>query len=99
MLKLKKDSQIFLTIALAASVFIAGAIVHDVARDIHQYHTWKAERQIIEITVSPGDTLYAYAGKYKPTWMDPRDYCESVKELNNMSTSTLQAFQNIKIYI
>lgn len=97
--KTKSESKFFLTFTLSAALISGAIVTHDVAADIHQRHTWANERQVIEITVEPGDTLYSYAEKYAPTWMDLRDYCEAVKDLNGVKTSTLQAFQNYKLYI
>lgn len=98
-MKPKTDAKIFLTLTLAGALFTAGVATHDVASDIHRRHTWTNERQVIEITVEPGDTLYSYAEKYAPAWMDLRDYCEAVKDLNDTNRSDLKAFQNYKLYI
>lgn len=98
-MKNKSDGKIFLSITLVAFIFSVALATTSVIHDIHRHHTWQAERQIIEITIEPGDTLYSYAEKYAPTWMDTRDYCQAVKDLNDMTTSNLQAFQNLKLYI
>lgn len=48
-------------------------------------------------TVSSGETLWEIADKYCPEDMDKRDYIEEIRELNNMDTYTLDAWQELTL--
>ena len=57
---------------------------------------WEANRQITEIYIKKGDTLWAIAKKHKPSFMDIREYIYEVCKLNNIDN--LYAGDVIQIY-
>ena len=60
---------------------------------------WESTREVITVRVCSGDTLDGFGYEYKPSWMDVREYREQIKDLNDMSTSTLYANTTIKLYV
>ena len=59
-------------------------------------HTDK-EKEIISYTVSQGDTLWSIAKQQIDEKTDIRQYIYEIKQLNNMTTATIQVGQTIKI--
>lgn len=55
------------------------------------------ETQIIEYTVSSGQTLWDIAAEHKADDEDIRKYIYDIKKLNNMTDSTIYPGQTIKI--
>lgn len=82
---------ICLTIVIAIATF-------SLVSNGNKYAEWKNTCDIITVTVSSGDTLDEFGYKYKPEWMDVREYRELVKELNGMENSTLYVGQQLKLY-
>lgn len=48
-----------------------------------------------KIMVMTGDTLWGIAMMYKPEGMDPREYIEDVKEINDKKVSSIQAGEEL----
>lgn len=86
-----------LIIILALFIFVA--IGAKITNDNKCMQEWKNNRTVITVTVTCGDTLDKLGYKYKPSWMDVREYREQVKELNNMKTSGLRAGQCLDLYV
>lgn len=57
------------------------------------------ETEIIDYTISKGQTLWSIAEEYKADNEDIRQYIYDIKKLNNMSDSTVYENQTIKIKI
>lgn len=87
------------TIILICLVAIVAFATHSLVSNGNRYVTWVNARDIITVTVESGDTLDEFGYKYKPEWMDVREYRELVKELNGMENSSLYVGQELKLYI
>lgn len=92
------EAKIYLKIMILLLFLAVGCVTINIAKDIHNWHEWNETKTVFTVIVQEGDTLYNYGYQYKPDWMDIRDYCEEVKELNNMSSSTICAYQDLKLY-
>lgn len=92
------ESKIYLKIMILLLLLTIGCVTINIAKDIRNWKEWNENKVVFMVVVQQGDTLYDYGYQYKPDWMDIRDYCEEVKELNNMSSSTICAYQNLKLY-
>lgn len=57
------------------------------------------EEEIIDYTIAPGQTLWSIAREYTPDSKDIRQTIYEIKQLNNMSDSTVYENQTIKIKI
>jgi len=57
------------------------------------------EAEIIDYTITPGQTLWSIAREYTPNSKDIRDTIHEIKDLNNMQDSNIYAGQTIKIKI
>lgn len=57
------------------------------------------EAEIIDYTITPGQTLWSIAREYTPNSKDIRDTIHEIKDLNNMQDSNIYAGQIIKIKI
>lgn len=86
------------TILLICIALTFGAIVYTIISDGNRLATWQNSCEVITITVESGDTLDEFGYKYKPDWMDVREYREYIKELNGIESSTLYVGQELKIY-
>ena len=62
-------------------------------------NTNKKEAEIIDYTITPGETLWSIAGEYTPNSKDVRETIYEIKKLNNMTDSNIYAGQTIKIKI
>lgn len=60
---------------------------------------WEATRKVETICVDRGDTLDAIGYRYKPAWIDVREYTHLIKELNGLKSSCIYAGQDLKVYI
>lgn len=76
-------------------VFMATIFIQHCVRN----NTWYTQREVVEYYVEYGDTLCGIADEYKPSWLDYRQYCHEVLELNGMDSSYIYAGQTIKIYV
>lgn len=57
------------------------------------------ETEIIDYTISPGQTLWSIAREYTQNSKDIRETIYEIKQLNNMSDSTIYPGQTIQIKI
>lgn len=85
-------------IILLCIVLTVGALVYTIVDHGNRVATWANTREVITIVVERGDTLDEFGYKYKPDWMDVREYREYIKELNDMDTSSLYVGQELKLY-
>ena len=92
------ESKIYLKIMILLLLLTIGCAIINIVKDIRNWNEWNENKVVFMVVVQQDDTLYDYGYQYKPDWMDIRDYCEEVKELNNMSSSTICAYQNLKLY-
>lgn len=92
------ESKIYLKIMILLLLLTIGCVIINIGKDIYRWHEWNENKIVFTMVVQEGDTLFDYGYQYKPDWMDIRDYCEEVKELNNTSSSTICAYQNLKLY-
>lgn len=83
------------------SITLAVAAILMVALFVHQhirYNTWYNNREVIEYRVKWGDTLNGIGYEHKPSWMDVREYCYYIADLNDMDCSNIYEGQTIKLY-
>lgn len=92
------ESKIYLKIMILLLLLTIGCVTINIVKDIRNWNEWNENKVVFIVVVQQDDTLYDYGYQYKPDWMGVRDYCEEVKELNNMSSSTICAYQNLKLY-
>ena len=92
-----KKISIFVTIIVMISTVWVAA--HTIRENKTLRAEWETTREVITVTVQYGDTLDGFGYKYKPSWMDVRDYREQVKDLNRMTSSTLYEGQTLKLYV
>ena len=64
--------------------------------DKKAYNEWLESREITEIYIEKGDTLWNIAQKYKPHFMDIREYVYEIQQLNNIDM--IYAGDIIQIY-
>lgn len=57
------------------------------------------EAEIIDYTIAPGQTLWSIAKEYTPNSKDIRQTIYEIKQLNNMTDSTIYPGQTIQIKI
>lgn len=55
------------------------------------------EEKIISYTIAPGQTLWSIAREYTPNSKDIRETIYEIKQLNNMTDSTIYPGQTIQI--
>lgn len=55
------------------------------------------EEEIIDYTIAPGQTLWSIAREYTPNSKDIRETIYEIKQLNNMTNSTIYPGQTIQI--
>lgn len=91
---IKKHTGTLIVFVLFAVIVVGFKVNHD----HKQRAEWESNRKVITVYVGDGDTLDEFGYKYKPEWMDVREYREEIKELNGMQTSTVYAGQELKVY-
>ena len=57
------------------------------------------EEEIIDYTIAPGQTLWSIAREYTPNSKDIRETIYEIKQLNNMTDSSIYPRQTIQIKI
>ena len=57
------------------------------------------EAEIIDYTIAPGQTLWSIAREYTPNSKDIRETIYEIKQLNNMTDSSIYPRQTIQIKI
>lgn len=82
-----------ITLAVAA-ILMAVLFIHQRT----QYNTWCDNREVVEYRVKWGDTLNGISYEHKPSWMDVREYCYYITDLNDMDCSNIYEGQTIKLY-
>ena len=91
------DNVIALLFAVSVLVVVVFA-VGTIAEANDRKSEWKSTREVITVYVESGDTLDELGYRYKPSWMDIREYREEIKELNDMQDSYLYMGQELKLY-
>jgi hypothetical protein len=89
-----KRLYILVAIALAVTVSVATMSAHQNAQ---RHKEWESTREVITVTVPAGAGLDYFGAKYKPDWMDMREYRQAIKSLNDMTSSMLIKGQTLKI--
>lgn len=92
---MKKLVLALLIIASLATATVSATTIYSTQK---RHADWKANRQIITITVRSGDSIDEYWVKYAPEWMDRRDYRYEIKQLNNMDSCMIYAGQTLRLY-
>lgn len=64
-----------------------------------EYDTWLQTREVITITVLPGDTIDGYWVEYAPDWMTCEQYRYELQTINDLDSCTIYAGDTIQIYI
>ena len=67
--------------------------------DVEQKNQWEATRVVHIVCVDRGETLDEIGYRFKPEWMDVREYRHYIMELNGMESSNLYAGQDLKVYV
>ena len=93
---MKKIGVLVTILVMISTVWVAA---HTISERTRLEEEWESTREVITVIVQYGDTLDGFGYEYKPTWMDVREYREQVKELNNMTLSTLYAGQTLMLYV
>ena len=78
------------------TVLLCGFKVH---HDNVLYREWKDTRVIKTVVVGTGEGIDHFGYKYKPSWMDIREYRYYIQELNNLDSTMLRDGQRINIYV
>lgn len=76
---------------ICALIFIGGV-------STERHKAYEKNKHEYTITISPGDTLWCIAEKYKPSWYDTREYIYEIKQTNNLATSDLNVGDRLIIY-
>ena len=88
-----------ISVAFAISAILVLTFTASTIKDVRSRNAeWKSSREVITVYVESGDTLDEFGYKYKPEWMDVREYREEIKELNGMQNSDLYMGQELKLY-
>jgi hypothetical protein len=82
-----------------ATIALLAIPTASIAHTYSQLSNWESTREVITVQVQPGEGIDHYWAEYAPSWMDREIYREEIKELNNMSNSSLRSGQTLKIYI
>ena len=64
-----------------------------------EYEAWLKTREVITITVLPGDSIDGYWVEYAPDWMTREQYRHEIQTLNDMDSCTIYAGDTIKLYM
>ena len=91
-----KALVIILTLATIGTC-ILGINLHN--KEVARYDDWVANREVITVYISSGDTLDGYYVEYAPDWMDRYTYRAAILELNGMHDCTIYAGDYIKLYV
>ena len=87
-------------IAVAAIiVFCISVATFTITRDTQAQTDWVQTREVITITVLPGDSLDGYWVEYAPEWMTREQYRYEIQTLNDMDSCTIYAGDTIKLYV
>lgn len=81
--------------AIIVTIFLGMQIYED----IKQKNQWEETRAVHVICVDRGETLNEIGYRFKPEWMDVREYTYIIKELNNMENSNIYEGQDLKVYV
>lgn len=81
---------------VAVLVILVGIKVN---ADERRLTEWKENCTIITVIVEKGNTLDGFGYKYKPEWMDVREYRYHILELNDMPSAMLYEGQTLQLYI
>jgi hypothetical protein len=85
-----------ITVIIVCSIILLGCRVNHSNKLKSE---WEQSREVITIAIRSGDTLDEIGYKYKPSWMDVREYREAIRSLNNMPTSDLYVGSTLDIYV
>lgn len=90
-------------LVLSALVFVAVLVIAAVAfvglGGSAAFASLDGGREVVTVTVQPGDTVWSYAEKYHPQGMDVRDYVLAVQERNGLSGGRLSAGETLELPI
>ena len=86
---------VLILITLVTSIFTMG---YAVGADNTRKAEYEEHKQMITYTVKPGDTLWSIAEKYKPSWVDTREYIYEIQDLNGMSNSNIDIGDKLSLY-
>ena len=84
--------------AILGVLMIVGAIIAVVS--ISKTTFDENDYTVKTIYVNEGDSLYKYYYRYADTEKTSvEDYCQALKELNNMKSSMIYAYTSFKVYV
>lgn len=90
-------------IKIVAVVLCAIALISflgmQIYEDVEQKNQWEATRVVHIVCVDRGETLDEIGYRFKPEWMDVREYRHYIMEFNGMENSNLYAGQDLKVYV
>ena len=88
-------TAILATIIVVSSIFAIGFKTNE---NRQRENDWINNRRVETIAVGYGDTLYDISCEYKPSWLDWREYCYEIKQLNDLDTSTIHPNDTLLVY-
>ena len=87
-----------IAVALCAIALIS-FLGMQIYEDVEQKNQWEATRVVHIVCVDRGETRDEIGYRFKPEWMDVREYRHYIMELNGMESSNLYAGQDLKVYV
>lgn len=87
-----------IAVALCAIALIS-FLGMQIYEDVEQKNQWEATRVTHIVCVDRGETLDEIGYRFKPEWMDVREYRHHIMELNGMESSNLYEGQDLKVYV
>lgn len=81
--------------AIALTSFLGMQIYENITKQ----NQWEATRVTHVVCVDRGETLDEIGYRFKPEWMDVREYRHHIMELNGMENSNLYEGQELKVYV
>lgn len=87
-----------IAVALCAIALIS-FLGMQIYEDVEQKNQWEATRVTHIVCVDRGETLDEIGYRFKPEWMDVREYRHYIMELNGMESSNLYEGQDLKVYV
>lgn len=95
----KRIMIICVVFCIAFSAYCIAVAAQRHTETLSDYDAWLANREVITITVLPGDSLDGYWVEYAPSWMTREQYRYEIQTLNDMDSCTIYAGDTIKLYM
>ena len=86
------------TLIIIGTLIIIIILGYVIGTDLTQKFNYEHNKQTVSYFVQSGDTLWGIAEKYKPHWMDTREYIHEISKLNDMDSDTIHTGDELIIY-